>query len=752
MEDILEGEAKEVIMEILENVESPGSFAVGESCDKGELLMPGLVVDGVGAIGLPLTEIQAVELSKRCEDAPFGRGAVTIVDKSVRNTFQLSPATFKITNPSWTTDLDNITIRACNGLGVHSHRVEAQLYKLLLYEEGSFFAPHRDSEKVDGMFGTLVIVLPSKFTGGELVVNHKGEVKTFDQGSLSNFKSQFAAFYADCNHELKRVTSGHRLCLVYNLVQVASYGSRPRASGRSKQIRRLKAAASKWAGEYDDNKIIIKTSHKYTPAGIRNGKGSMKYKGGDASMVDLLDLAIAEGAEIDYDHGVFSLTEYGTGEGENFSNYYHRRNRWRDYDDDDDGQNFTWGETIDRHFSLTLSNFGQVYLNGEEQDMVDEYFEDPHPETFEPTGNEGVNAERQYADVEAIVIWPRSQRWRVVTNNDSSKMCEYLYKACQEDGPDSEPKEECMAKAELLIPRVKGSDLVTLMKCIIKIGDESLGKKFLVVHAEHLHSNMDQLRTFISLFGADTIYSILQSSINVTRFAADPTGTANSLIKYRNMLGLTPSHAQPTEKLINTFVDSMSECITTNIIPATSVGLFPLEPMLDMFICGKYDNSGVLAKRVVQGYIWLSCQSIPAQPHLSSSSFVSSGAEEPKGPTLLLGVAFSLINLCESYSWIEYADDIVGAAEKLCMFGNADTALTLLQNFWIRLTQRRFQSLRRLFSHGINNLRFDAARQSSVGFFSSQPFHFIDMQEHARNHWFSQSIGSYKICRFCEDT
>jgi hypothetical protein len=290
------------------------------------------------------------------------------------------------------------------------------------------------------------------------------------------------------------------------------------------------------------------------------------------------------------------------------------------------------------------------------------------------------------------------------------------------------------------------------MKSIIKIGDEPLGKKFLVVHAEHLTSNMDQLRTFISLFGADTIYSILQSSINVTRFAADPTGTANSLIKYRNMLGLTPSHAQPTEKLINTFVDSMSECVTTNMIPATSIGLFPLEPMLDMFICGKYDNSGVLAKRVVQGYIWLSCQSIPAQPHLSSSSFVSSGAEEPKGPTLLLSVAFSLINLCESYSWIEYADDIVGAAEKLCMFGNADTALTLLQNFWIRLTQRRFQSLRRLFSHGINNLRFDAARQSSVGFFSSQPFHFIDMQEHARNHWFSQSIGSCKICRFCEDT
>lgn len=165
--------------------------------------MPGFVVSGVGAIGLPLMEIQAVKLLKRCKDAPFKHGAVTIVDKLVRNTFQLSPATFKITNPSWMTDLDNITIRACNCLGVHSHRVEAQLYKLLLYEEGSFFAPHRDTEKVDDMFGTLVIMLPSKFTGGELVVNHKGEVKTFNQGSLSNFKSQFAAFYTDRNHKLK---------------------------------------------------------------------------------------------------------------------------------------------------------------------------------------------------------------------------------------------------------------------------------------------------------------------------------------------------------------------------------------------------------------------------------------------------------------------------------------------------------------------------------------------------------------------
>lgn len=290
--------AKDTIVDILRNVDCPGSFAVGGACENGVLLMPGLVVDGVGTIGLPLSGIQAIELSKRCEDAPFGRGSVTVVDKSVRNTFQLSPKDFKISNPSWAKDVENLTKKVCDGLGVISMKVQAQLYKLLLYEEGSFFAPHRESEKVDGMFGTLVIVLPSQFAGGELIVNHKGEVKTFDQSSLSSFKTQYAAFYSDCKHEFTRVTSGHRLCLVYNLVKMESCRSLPKPKNIRAHVNRLKAAARKWEEEYDGNKIFINTSHKYTPAGIKNGSGSMKYKGGDSHLVELLESAIAEGAPL----------------------------------------------------------------------------------------------------------------------------------------------------------------------------------------------------------------------------------------------------------------------------------------------------------------------------------------------------------------------------------------------------------------------------------------------------------------------
>jgi hypothetical protein len=61
--------------------------------------------------------------------------------------------------------------------------VSAEFYKLLIYEQGGFFLPHRDTEKKDGMFGTLTIVLPSVHDGGELVVRHKGREVTVN---LSN--------------------------------------------------------------------------------------------------------------------------------------------------------------------------------------------------------------------------------------------------------------------------------------------------------------------------------------------------------------------------------------------------------------------------------------------------------------------------------------------------------------------------------------------------------------------------------------
>jgi hypothetical protein len=72
---------------------------------------------------------------------------------------------------------------------------------------------------VDGMFATLVLQLPSTFTGGEFVVTHGGVSRTFDLALDGDAAlcPQYVCHYADCEHELKPVTSGHRLALVYSL-------------------------------------------------------------------------------------------------------------------------------------------------------------------------------------------------------------------------------------------------------------------------------------------------------------------------------------------------------------------------------------------------------------------------------------------------------------------------------------------------------------------------------------------------------
>src|SRR5271154_2884463 len=100
--------------------------------------------------------------------------------------------------------------------------ISASLYKLLLYKSGCFFKPHRDAEREAGMFATLVVQLPSKYSGGELIVTHENKIKKIDLSSAVNpeneFATTFSAFYCDCKHEVLPVTDGVRVCLIYNLI------------------------------------------------------------------------------------------------------------------------------------------------------------------------------------------------------------------------------------------------------------------------------------------------------------------------------------------------------------------------------------------------------------------------------------------------------------------------------------------------------------------------------------------------------
>ncbi|HTN04589.1 MAG TPA: 2OG-Fe(II) oxygenase, partial [Planctomycetaceae bacterium] len=179
---------------------------------------PGLEVEGLGPVAIPLKQGKAKPLIACCRVAPYGKGTRTLVDPKVRNTFELDPRKFRLSD-EWNAAIAGATLTIAEQFGLPTDQLEARLYKLLVYEKGGFFLPHRDSEKLDRMLASLIVVLPSPFEGGSLIVRHGGADRTLAFEEAAAGKSPcFAAFYADCEHEVERVTRGVRMALAYNLV------------------------------------------------------------------------------------------------------------------------------------------------------------------------------------------------------------------------------------------------------------------------------------------------------------------------------------------------------------------------------------------------------------------------------------------------------------------------------------------------------------------------------------------------------
>ena len=211
---------KENILNCLKDLKGSGKFI---SVHTTEFQFPGLEVNGVGEIAYPVNETQAKALIKVAHKAPFGKGSQTIIDSNVRSASEIDAGKLTFNGSRWATFLNKILSKIKPDLGLEDYTISAHLYKMLIYEKGDFFLPHKDSEKEKGMFGTLVIGLPSKHTGGELVVSFEGVEEVADfAGDSGDYKINYAAFYADCDHEIKPLTSGYRICLVYNLVQQKS--------------------------------------------------------------------------------------------------------------------------------------------------------------------------------------------------------------------------------------------------------------------------------------------------------------------------------------------------------------------------------------------------------------------------------------------------------------------------------------------------------------------------------------------------
>jgi hypothetical protein len=386
-----------------------------------------LEVRGVGDLVLPVTEDQARQLFLLGRPARFGRGEHTLLDRRVRDTQEIPRSRIKIDKRRWARTLQPVLDQVRHDLGLPpSCELRADLHSMLVYARGQFFVPHQDSEKADGMVGSLVVTLPSSHKGGALVVEHAGRAATYRpaKGRLS-----FVAFYSDCRHQVKPVTAGHRIVLTYNLLvrgDTAPLSSDPIAPKLAGEL--AGRIAEHFGDEEPPKRLVYLLDHEYTEHGL----SWARLKGADASRAALLRAA-ADQVDCEFAlaladvHQTWSAFESGWDDRRYGSGRYRR---WDDRDDDDpdeDGgaassDDYELDDLIDSSTRLDCwidepgSRAAKISLDVGDDEVCATIESDelvPYASEYEGyMGNYGNTLDRWYRRA-AVVLWPRQQAFAV---------------------------------------------------------------------------------------------------------------------------------------------------------------------------------------------------------------------------------------------------------------------------------------------------------------------------------------------------
>ncbi len=427
--EIVYREDQPQLEKLLLSVDRPGDFyAHGRSF----YLMPRIEVDGVGVLSFPVPDAQVRALIAAAERAPYGRGPDTLVDTAVRDCRQIDAARVQVAGGAWPATFKQILAAAAAGLGCPVDRLDARLYKLLIYEPGGFFAPHRDTEKADGMVATLSIALPATGAGGELVVRHRDREVVLDMHAAEPSELAFAAFYADCVHETRPVRDGYRLSLVFNLclrpggrqtpVKLPDYADRIAAI--AERLAELRADA---AGD----KLVWLLEHEYSEAGLSFDA----LKNTDAAVARVLGQAAER-----VDCALYAATVYVHVQGDaRVGDAY--VDSWY-LDDDTDVEDMEIGEVFDSYHWIdgwvapdgSIPPFGETPLQSGEllpRGALDDAAPDDQT-LHEATGNEGVTLERTYRRA-ALVVWPRAGTLDVVASAGIDRAVAWVTEECARD-------------------------------------------------------------------------------------------------------------------------------------------------------------------------------------------------------------------------------------------------------------------------------------------------------------------------------
>lgn len=333
------------LAELLVRTAGPEAFSASTTAPPDGLA---LEVRGVGPIKLPVSQTQARQLCLLGRPARYGQGERTLLDRDVRDTWEIPKSRVKIDRRRWDETLLPVLEQLARELGLPAGRtLRAELHSMLVYAPGQFFLEHQDSEKEDAMVASLVVGLPSTFKGGALEVRHGGQTVTY-RGSKKALS--FAAFYSDCRHQVRPVASGYRVVLTYNLLlREANAGSA--IDPDPKLVADLARCLEEHFAAVDGpDRLVYLLDHEYTPRGL----GFSRLKGVDAQRVLALRAA-ADRADCEVALALVNVKETWSAYEADEMEPWGRRSgyrEWDDWEDEDEDDPFERGADGDGDYEL----------------------------------------------------------------------------------------------------------------------------------------------------------------------------------------------------------------------------------------------------------------------------------------------------------------------------------------------------------------------------------------------------------------
>ena len=494
----------EHLNDLLNSVDRPGNYCVG---DKLYVPMPQIIIDGVGSLGFPVSQVQIDTLIEVAERAPFGKGTETILDTSVRDCWQIDADQVHVSGGAWLDTFAKIMNFVTEGLGIEKGDLGAELYKLLIYQEGGFFATHRDTEKAIGMIATLTLSLPVDGEGGELVIRHGGEETVYNMSAQEPSELSYAAFYADCLHEVRPVTKGHRISLVFNLF-IQSDRKWTGAPEYAMLTEEVKSCLNDWAEHVETEKAVWVLNHSYSEEGLSFDT----LKGVDAAVAQVLGEA-ADGADCDIHAAVLYIRlsgypdmDYNVGDwGETGSTIHEVSER---------------EEILENWIARDGSNppFGELSVEGIEviQPGAIDHAE-PDEKLFEDyMGNYGPTMDLIYRFA-ALVVWPKENTLEILVRESIHSAVSWV--TMQRNRLSDTEMQHLLSKLVDLWPNNDGSSyrkLPQMLQLLVETKNADIAEDFLsrIVVTDYHGEGNEQIASLMQLIGTEAAKKFL---INIVK-------------------------------------------------------------------------------------------------------------------------------------------------------------------------------------------------------------------------------------------